>query len=161
MNRAERRRRNNVKTQRRLKKYWSKCGLTYIYDYTNKKWVLVPTLNAAIEVERSTNGRLFGWLKAVKKGSRNHHGDSWIYYENKRMDNKEKREAKKQMDRDVQQALLDRDPWEWENYCGVCDNFPGDAFNEPSTHSWHECPRKGKVTADTCWKQFNCPYFCD
>lgn len=161
MNRAERIRRNEVKSTRRLKKYWAKCRLNRIYDYTNKEWVSVPTLNDAIEVERSTNGRLFGWLNAVKKGSRRHHSDSWIYYENKRMDNKEKRESKKQMDREVQQFLLDNDPWEWENYCGACDNFPGDKFHEPSQFIFHECPRKGRVTVNTCWKNFNCPYFWD
>ena len=161
MNRAERRRRNEVKSTKRLKKYWYKWGLNRIYDYTNKEWVSVPTLNDALKVERETNGRLFGWFNAVKKGSRCHHGDPWIYYENKRMDDKEKREAKKQLERDVQQALLDRDPWDWENYCGACDNFPGDEFHEPSPFIFHECPRKSKVTVDTYCKHFSCPYFWD
>ena len=63
--------------------------------------------------------------------------NNWIYYENKRMDNKEKREAKKQMERDVQETLLDRNIQDWENYCGACDNFPGDEFHEPSSFILH------------------------
>lgn len=161
MNRAERRRRNELKCIRRLKKYWAKCGLDHIFDRQKHKIVSAPTLNDALKIEHETNGRLFGWLSAVKKGCRYHHRDNWIYYENKHMDNKEKREAKKQMERDVQETLLDRNIYDWENYCGACDNFPGDEFHEPSSFIFHECPQKGKVTADTCWKNFNCPYFWD
>lgn len=161
MDRAERRRRNNVKSTKRLKKYWAKWGMKRIFDRKNQKFVYVPTLDDALKVERDTNGRLFGWFNSIKKGSRCHHSDPWIYYENKRMDDKEKREAKKQMDKEVQQALLDKDTWDWENYCGACDNFPGDEFHEPSRFVFHECPRNGKITVDTCWKHFNCPYFED
>ena len=85
MNRAERRRRNELKCIRRLKKYWAKCGLDHIFDRQNHKIVYAPTLNDALKIEHETNGRLFGWLSAVKKGCRYHHSDNWIYYENKRM----------------------------------------------------------------------------
>lgn len=78
-----------------------------------------------------------------------------------KLSDKEKRETKQQMEKEVQQALIDRDPFEFENYCGACDNFPGDEFHEPSPFKFHECPRKGKINADTCWKHFNCPYFFD
>ena len=67
MNRAERRRRSELKCIRRLKKYWAKCGLDHIFDRQNHKIVYAPTLNDALKIEHETKGRLFGWLSAVKK----------------------------------------------------------------------------------------------
>lgn len=158
MDRAERRHRNKINSLKKLKLYWSKYGVTRIYDRKNKKYINIANLNDALNIKKETNGRLFSWFNTIKNGNKQHHSDPWIYYENKRIDNKEKRQAMKQMNIDVENAL---DPYEWENYCGACDNFPGDGLNEPSKFIFNECPRKGQITANTCWKNFNCPNFWD
>ena len=64
-------------------------------------------------------------------------------------------------DEDILDINMIMDPFYFENFCMTCDNFPGDAANEPSPFAFRPCPRKDKINAFTNWREFDCPYFYD
>lgn len=57
-----------------------------------------------------------------------------------------------EFDEETKEALKrECDPFDWENYCGNCDNF-NDA---------EHCPRYGHVWPDTRWEDIGCKNFWD
>lgn len=52
--------------------------------------------------------------------------------------------------------IANSDLYEFENYCGSCDNFP---YNEHPEEAIMLCPFRNIVTANTNWKSLGCKYF--
>lgn len=160
MNRADRRYKTKIKTDRRLKRYWQRFGNTISSNINLNGGYTVSSLADAVKVKEETKRKYHKWIDSVKNKNISHRKDAWETIWKKTLHHKEKILSTKEMKVEVDECInYMNNPFYFENFCGSCDHFPSLKNQFETSCPFKERFANGELFSETNWKELKCENF--